>query len=396
MNGVLDNIRIIDLTQALAGPYCTMLLGDLGADVIKIEPPGKGDQSRGWGPPFVAGESTYFLSINRNKRSLTLNIKSAEGQDIIHKFVATADVFICNIPRKASRQRARIDAETLRGINPRLIYCLISGYGSTGPYAERPGYDMIAQGEAGVMSLTGEPEGGPLRYPISIADIATGMYSTMGILAALFQRERTGQGQMLDMTLLESQSAWLTNWASALMNSGQEPQRLGNAHPNIVPYNVFKAQDKYIIVAAGTEKIWSNFCDSLGISHLKTDERFVTNKDRVRHRPEMVAILNELFGTQPAEFWLEKLNQASVPSGPINTVAETLAHPQHQGRNFIVELDHPVAGPVKSMGNPTRLSDTPVSYRLAPPMLGQHTDELLAELGRGPAEAASLRAQGVI
>jgi len=396
MKGVLENIRIIDLTQALAGPYCTMLLGDLGADVIKIEPPGKGDQSRGWGPPFAEGESTYFLSINRNKRSVTLNIKTAEGQEILHKLVTSADVFICNIPKKASRQRARIDEETLQAINARLIYCLISGYGCNGPYAERPGYDMIAQGEAGIMSLTGEPEGRPLRYPISIADIATGMYATMGILAALFHRERTGQGQMLDMTLLESQSAWLTNWASALMNGGQELQRLGNAHPNIVPYNVFKAADKYMIVAVGTEKIWSNFCDSLGISQLKADERFVTNQERVQHRPEMVAILNELFGTKPASFWLDKLNLVGVPSGPINSVAETLAHPQHQARNFIVELEHPVAGPVKSIGNPIRLSDTPASYRLAPPMLGQHTDELLAELDYNLVSTALLREQGVI
>ena len=396
MTSVLENIRIIDLTQALAGPYTTMLLGDLGADVIKIEPPGKGDQSRGWGPPFVEGESTYFLSINRNKRSLTLNIKSTAGQEILHKLVATADVFICNIPRQASRQRAHLDTETLQAINPRLIYCLISGYGSTGPYAERPGYDMIAQGEAGIMSLTGEPEGGPLRYPISIADIATGIYSTMGILAALFNRERTGQGQMLDMTLLESQSAWLTNWASALMNGGQEPRRLGNAHPNIVPYNVFKAQDKYIIVAVGTEKIWANFCDSLGLEYLKTDERFITNADRVKHRPEMVAVLNELFATQPASFWLDKLSAAGVPGGPINSVAETLAHPQHQARNFIVKLEHPVAGLVKSLGNPIRLADTPASYRLPPPMLGQHTDEVLAELGYDSVDTSSLRGEGVI
>jgi formyl-CoA transferase/CoA:oxalate CoA-transferase len=222
------------------------------------------------------------------------------------------------------------------------------------------------------------------------------MYSTMGILAALFHRARTGQAQRLDMTLLECQSAWLTNWASALMNGGQEPQRLGNAHPNIVPYNVFKAKDKYIIVAVGTEKIWSNFCDSLGISHLKTDERFATNKERVRRRPEMVAILNDFFATRPAAYWLEKLADIGVPSGPINTVAETLAHPQHQARNFIVELEHPAAGPVKSMGNPVRLSDTPASYRLAPPMLGQHTAELLAELGYDRACTVSLREQGVI
>ena len=396
MSDVLENIRVLDLTQALAGPYCTMLLGDLGADVITIEQPGKGDQSRGWGPPFVDGESTYFLSVNRNKRSVTLNIKSAEGQKVLHKLVATADIFICNIPKKASRQRGQLDAETLQAINPRLVYCLISGYGSTGPYAERPGYDMIAQGEAGVMSLTGEPEGKPVKYPISLADIATGMYSTMGILAALYHREKSGQGQVLDMTLLESQSAWLTNWASALMNGGQEPTRLGNGHPNIVPYDVYKTQDKYIVVTVGTEKIWSNFCDSLGIPQLKTDARFITNADRVKHRAEMTEFLNELFVTQPACYWLEKLKEANVPSGPLNIVSETLAHPQHQARNFIVQLDHPAAGTVRSMGNPIRLSETPASYRLAPPQLGQHTDEILAELGYEAARRTSLREQGVV
>jgi len=396
MAEVLEDIRVVDLTQALAGPYCTMLLGDLGADVIKIEQPGKGDQSRGWGPPFVEGESTYFLSVNRNKRSLTLNIKSGVGREILHKLIAKADIFVCNIPREASRQRAGIDAETLQILNPGLIYCLISGYGNNGPYAERPGYDMIAQGEAGLMSLTGEPEGGPMRYPIPVADIVTGLYSTMGILAALLAREKTGQGQVLDMTLLEGQSAWLTMQASALMNGGREPQRLGNAHPNIVPYNVFEAQDKHIIVAVGTEKLWTNFCDALHLEHLKNDVRFGTNADRVKHRAEMVTILNEIFGTQPATFWLEKLKEAGIPSGPINAVADTLAHPQHQARNFIVNLEHPAAGLVKSMANPIRLSDTPPTYRLAPPMLGQHTDEVLTELGYGPAGAASLRTQGVI
>ncbi len=396
MPHVLENIRVVDLTQALAGPYCTMLLGDLGADVIKVEPPGTGDQSRGWGPPFVDSESAYFLSINRNKRSVTVNIKSAQGQEILHKLVKTADVFICNIPKQSSRQRARIDFETLQALNPGLIYCLISGYGSTGPYAERPGYDMIAQGEAGVMSLTGEPEGRPVKYPVSVADIATGMYSTMGILAALLNRTRTGCGQMLDMTLLESQSAWLTNWASALLNGGQEPRRLGNAHPNIVPYDVYKTQDKYIIVTVGTEKIWSNFCDSLGLTQLKSDERFATNAVRVKHRAEMTEMLSELFATKPACYWLEKLAAADVPSGPLNTVADTLAHPQHQARNFIISLEHPTAGTVKSLGNPIRLSDTPASYRLAPPMLGQHTTEILQELGYDSTIIASFRTEGVI
>jgi formyl-CoA transferase/CoA:oxalate CoA-transferase len=368
----------------------------MGADVIKIEQPGQGDQSRGWGPPFVAGESTYFLSINRNKRSLTLNIKSEKGQAILHKLVSQADIFICNIPRQASRRRAAVDAETLRALNPQLIYCLISGYGATGPYAERPGYDMIAQGEAGVMSITGEPDGRPLRYPISIADIFTGMYSVMGILAALFRREKTGQGELLDMTLLESQSASLTIAASALMNGGYEPPRLGNAHLTIVPYDVYKTRDKYIIVAVGTEKLWHRFCEALGLRDLENDPRYATNAVRVKHRAEMAEILGEFFSSQPACFWLEKLQEAGIPSGPINTIAETLAHPQHQARNFIVAMEHPTSGLVKSMGNPIRLSGEPVSYRLPPPLLGQHTGEILAELGYDSALIGSLQQQGVV
>lgn len=396
MPGALNNIRIIDLSQALAGPYCTMLLADMGADVIKIEPPDQGDQSRGWGPPFVEGESTYFLGINRNKRSLTLNIKAPAGQEILHRLIAQADVCVCNIPKEESRRRAGLDAATLQAVNPRLIYCLISGYGSDGPYAERPGYDMIAQGEAGIMSITGEIEGGPMRFPISIADMATGMYSVMGILAALYAREQSGRGQVLDMTLLESQSAWLMVQAASFFNAGKMPSRIGNAHQNIVPYNVFATASKHIIVAVGTEKLWSNFCDSLELSQLKTDPRFTTNASRVQHRAELVSWLQDFFLTQPAEYWLEKLQAAGVPSGPINTIPDTLAHPQHQARQFIVPMEHATLGPVKTLGNPIRLCGTPVSYRLPPPTLGQHTAAILAELGYEAEAIARLQEQGVV
>jgi formyl-CoA transferase/CoA:oxalate CoA-transferase len=393
---VLEDVRVIDLTQALAGPYCTMLLGDMGADVIKIEQPGRGDQSRGWGPPFVEGESAYFLSINRNKRSLSLNIKTAAGQQILHQLIATADIFVCNIPKDASRQRAGVDADTLLAINPRLVYCLISGYGNDGPYGERPGYDVIAQGEAGLMSVTGEPAGEPVRYPIPIADITTGMYATTGILAALLHREKTGRGQVLDMTLLESQSAWLTMLASSLMNGGKVPERLGNVHPTIVPYQVFKAQDKYFILAVGTERLWAAFCEALGLDHIQLDQRFATNPDRIRNRDELVAVLDAIFAEEPAAYWQEKLGQTGIPIGPINSIAETLAHPQHRARNFLVELQHPVAGRVSSMGNPIRLSETPMSYRFAPPTLGQHTGEVLAELGYTENDLGLLSDQAVI
>jgi crotonobetainyl-CoA:carnitine CoA-transferase CaiB-like acyl-CoA transferase len=396
MTSVLDNIRVVDLTQALAGPYCTMLLGDMNADVIKIETPGAGDQSRGWGPPFVEGESTYFLSINRNKRSFTLDIRSALGQEILHQLIATADVFVCNIPKEASRRRAGVDLKSLQALNARLIYCLISGYGDTGPYAERPGYDLVVQGEAGLMSVTGEPDDPPMRYPIPIADIATGMYATIGILAALLARERSGRGQFLDMSMMESQSAWLTSLASGLLNGGESPQRVGNAHPNIVPYQVFRAKDKHLIIAVGTEKQWRALCDELGLASLKDDSRFATNAQRNKNRGSLVRVLDELFSTECADHWLEKLKKTGIPNGPINTIAETLAHPQHRERHFIVELDHPLIGPVKSMGNPVNLSATPVNYRLAPPTLGQNTEEVLVELGYDETAIASFREKGVV
>jgi formyl-CoA transferase/CoA:oxalate CoA-transferase len=396
MTSVLENIRVIDLTQALAGPYCTMMMGDLGADVIKIEQPGLGDQSRGWGPPFVAGESTYFLSVNRNKRSLTLDIKSPAGREILHKLITRADVFVCNIPKAASRQRAGVDLETLQSLNPRLIYCLISGYGSDGPYGERPGYDLIAQGASGLMSVTGEPDGEPMRYPIPISDITTGMYTTIGLMAALLTRQTTDRGQFLDMTLFESQSAWLTTLASGLLNGGQTPQRLGNIHPNIAPYQLFKAQDKYMVLAVGTEKLWGNFCQALGLEHLKTDERFATNAQRNLHRETLTAILTEMFATQPADYWLERLKATGIPAGPINSIAETVSHPQHLARGFIPELQHPTAGMVKTTGNPIRLSETPATYRMPPPTLGQHTTEILTNLGYDDEALASLRGQGII
>lgn len=304
MTHILDNITVIDLTQAMAGPYCTMMLGDMGAKVIKIERPGKGDQSRGWGPPFLEGESTYFLSVNRNKKSLSLNIRSAEGQKILHKLVKHADVFIHNIPKQASRERAKVDESSLRALNPRLVYCSVSGYGNSGPYADRPGYDMVAQGEAGLMSVTGAPgsDGEPYRYPVPLADMTTGLYATIGILGALFARERTGTGQAIDVSLLESQTAWSTILAANYLNASVVPPRLGNDHPSIVPYQVFPAADKYIIVAVGTEKLWAAFCQSLGLAHLQNNPRYHTNADRLAHREELTAELEAIFKTQPADF----------------------------------------------------------------------------------------------
>jgi len=394
---VLDDILVIDLTQALAGPYCSMLLGDMGADVIKIEQPGSGDQSRSWGPPFVEGESTYFLSVNRNKKSLTLNLKTDAGQEIMHRLIPRADVFITNLPRQSSRRNTGVDAGTLLGLNPRLVYVSITGYGMDGPYAERSGYDLIAQSESGLMSVTGDPDGEPMRYPIPLADMTTGVYAALGVMGALMARQRTGRGQVLDLSLLESQSAWLAILASAYLNAGEEPQRLGNVHPNIVPYQVFRAKDKYIIVAVGTQRLWERFCAVLGITDtLMSDPRFATNTDRLAHRDELVKLLQNILAQREADYWLEALREAQIPSGPINSVPETLSHAQLLERGFIVELDHPLAGLVKSLANPVRFSETPVSYRLPPPRLGEHKATILSELGFTAEEISTFAEGGVI
>ncbi len=393
----LEAIRVIDLTQALAGPYCTMMLGDLGAEVIKVEPPGRGDMSRGWGPPFIEGESAYFLSINRNKRGLTVNFKTSEGQRILHQLAEGADVFVVNIPRLGSLQRGRIDPETLQSLNPRLIYCAISGYGFTGPKAGRGGYDVVAQGEAGLMSLTGEPEGGPIRFPTPMADITAGIYATIGILSALLARERTGQGQFVDVALLDSQVTWLANVGGSYFATGQRPPRLGNVHPTITPYQPLRARDKHLIVAVGTERLWQRFCALLSIEDtIMVDPRFAANAQRNEHRAELIPLLQEILGKEKADHWLERFVAAGIPSGPINFPDETLADPQILARGMIVELEHSLAGLVRSIGNPVHLSETPVTYRLPPPLLGEHNGEVLSGLGYDVRQVEGLREQGVV
>jgi crotonobetainyl-CoA:carnitine CoA-transferase CaiB-like acyl-CoA transferase len=380
---ILETIRVVELTEALAGPYCAMLLGDLGADVIKVERPGIGDQSRAWGPPFVGSESAYYLATNRNKRSITLNYDHPRGAEALHKLLSTADVFISNQPAIASLQKRGIDPETLRAKQPRLIYCSITGYGFTGPKTGMPGYDILAQAEAGVMSFTGEPGGGPLRYPIAIADMTCGMYATMGILAALFAREKTGRGQFIDMALFDSQLTWLANVGSSYLNANVEPKQWGNAHPNIVPYEAYRGSDnKYFVVGAGTDALWKKFAQVLGVqNNLGIDERFSTNALRIKHREILVPLLQDIFKQQPAFAWLEKFSAAKIPTAPINTVAEAVTDVQTRARGLIVQLEHPALGAARSIANPIRFSDTPVSYRLPPPLLGEHTSAILQSLG---------------
>ena len=391
---ILDDVRVVELSEALAGPYCAMLLGDFGADVFKIERPGVGDQSRGWGPPFVAGESAYFLAANRNKRSVALNYDHPQGAEALRKLIATADIFVCNQPSLASLQKRGLDAETLRSKNPRLIYCSITGYGFTGPKAGRPGYDILAQAEAGVMSFTGEPDGGPMRYPIAIADMTCGMYSAMGILAALYAREKTGRGQFLDMALLDSQLTWLANVGSSYLNAKASPKRWGNAHPSIVPYEVFRGADgRCFVIGVGTEALWKKFVRLIDLeSRIEHDERFRTNALRTKNRAELISLLQKMMDGQPAGAWLEQLTAAQIPAAPINTVEEAVADAQTLARSMIVQLEHPSLGVARSIGNPIKFSETPVSYRLPPPMLGEHTKEVLCELGYSEEEARAMSA----
>jgi crotonobetainyl-CoA:carnitine CoA-transferase CaiB-like acyl-CoA transferase len=381
MNMVLDGIRVVELSEALAGPYCAMLLGDLGADVIKVERNAGGDQSRSWGPPFVGTESAYFLATNRNKRSLTLNYDHPKGNEILQRLLATADVFICNQPSLRSMQRRGIDPQTLRAKHPRLIYCSISGYGLTGPNAERPGYDILAQAEAGVMSFTGEPDGGPIRFPIAIADMTTGIYSAMGILAALFARERSGNGDHLDMALFDSQLTWLANIGSNFLNAGVSPARWGNAHPSIVPYQLFRGSDgRYFVVGVGTQEQWLRLVKLLDVEQLGRDSRFVSNPARIQHRDQLIPVLQERFDHQPSSSWLAALKAADIPAAAIQTVGEALQDPQTQARGLVVEIEHPTLKIARSIANPVRFAERPASYRLPPPILGEHNREILNEL----------------
>ncbi len=381
----LAGLRVVEMTEALAGPYCAMMLGDLGADVIKVERPGVGDQSRGWGPPFVDGESAYYLSVNRNKRSLELDIKAPEDRAVLLRLLETADVFITNNPRMESLVRSGIDPETVRALNPRLVYAAISGYGHTGPKAGRSGYDVIAQGESGLMALTGGPEDGPTRFPTAMADISAGVYALIGILAALYRRDNrtagSAAGEFVDVALFDSQATWLANLGGSYFATGERPPKMGNAHPVITPYQPVRARDKQMIVGVGTERLWAKFCGVLGAeASLMTDPRFATNPQRNRHRPELIAEIEAILVRRDAADWVEELVAAGIPAGPINFPDHTLTDEQLIARRMIVELEHPLLGLVRSIGNPVRLSAGGPTYRRHPPTLGEHNDEIRTEL----------------
>jgi len=412
----LAGIRVLDLTRVLAGPWCTQILADLGADVIKVERPAGashpgGDDTRGWGPPFLkddAGQDTaeaaYYLGANRNKRSITIDIASADGAALVRRLVAQCDVLVENF-KVGDMARHGLDAATLLAAQPGLVYCSITGFGQTGPYRERAGYDYAVQGMGGLMSITGPSRreiaddasgGGPQKVGVAVADLFTGMYATTAILAALRHRDRTGQGQAIDMALLDTQVAMLANLGAGYLATGVAPQRAGNAHQNIVPYQVFEVADGHLILAVGNDAQFSRFCHVVGCAGLEADVRFARNADRVRHRETLVPILAVALKRQSRSHWLAALEAAKVPCGPINDLAEVFADPQVRERAMTVDLPHPLAGSVRLVASPIKLSATPVRYRNAPPLLGADTDVVLGEFGLDTAAIAALRRQGAI
>jgi len=394
--GPLERVRILDLSGYLAGPYCTMLLADLGAEVIKVEEPGKGDGSRQWGPPFIDGESAYFLSINRNKRSITINLKSKRSKEIIQKLVANSDVFVENY-RPGIANRLGIDYESLKKVNPKLIYCSISGFGQDGPYREKPSYDIIAQAMGGLMSITGEKNGPPVKVGIAIADICAGMFATIGVLAALNQRSTTGEGDKIDISLMDGQISWLSHQAGYYFATEKNPERLGSAHPTIAPYQAFKANDCYFVVAVGNDSLWAGFCDALSLASLKNDPRFVRNPDRVKNREALSRILNDFFAEKPAKVWIKLLDESGVPCAPIQSFDEVFKDPQVQFRGMVQEINHAKLGKkIRTIGNPIKMSKLEFKIRLPPPTLGENTEQILSSLGYSTEEINSLKEQETI
>ena len=396
MGGALDGIRVLDLSRVLAGPYCTMMLGDFGAEIIKIEQPGVGDDTRRWGPPWVGGESAYYLCANRNKQSVTLNLKDERGREILRSLARESDVLVENF-KVGTLDRMGLGYETLAADNPGLIWCSITGYGQDGPYANRAGYDFVAQGEAGIMSVTGEVDGEPMKVGIAVVDITTALYASNAIIAALHARHRTGRGQRIDAALLSSAVAWLANVGSSYLASGEEPKRYANAHATIVPYQTFKGRDQWFIVGVGNDRQFQSLCSLMGRPEIATDERFSSNPRRVANRDELIPLLQGVFETEDADVWLSGMTEAGIPCGPINTVGQALAHPQVEHRGMIVEVPHPTAGSVRVVGPPVLMSETPSAVRSHPPLLGEQTDAVLRErVGLSDDQIAVLRADGVI
>lgn len=373
----LQNIRVLDLSRVLAGPYCTMVLGDLGAEVIKVEPP-EGDETRGWGPPFAGGESAYYLCVNRNKRGMVVNLKTAEGREILRELALQSDVLVENF-RPGTLKKFGLDFETLHNLNPRLVYCSISGFGQTGSLRDKPGYDFMIQAMGGIMSITGEPDGEPMKVGVAVADLFAGQNAIISILAALQARSITGEGQYIDIALFDSELGWLANVASNFLISGKNPTRYGNAHANIVPYQSFQARDGWFVVAVGNDKQFEMFCRAVGRPELFADERFSSNSARVQNRDVLISMLKPVFLEKPVNEWLTLIGD-QFPCGPINTFEQVFAMPHVREREMLVEMEHPTLGALPLVGSPLKLGGTPVEYRLPPPLMGQHTKEILREI----------------
>ena len=396
MTQALEGIRVLDLTRALAGPFCTLMLGDNGADVIKIEIPGAGDDTRKWGPPFIGDESAYFLSINRNKRSLTLNLQDPKAQDVFMKLAKDSDVVVENFT-PGVMDRIGLGYEAVKAVNPNVVYCSISGFGQDGPYRSRPAYDQIMQGVGGLMSITGEPDGEPQKIGIAVTDIGAGMWSAFAITTALHHRDKTGEGQYIDISMLDAQVAWLTYQAAFFFANDEPPKRMGAAHPTLVPYQAFMCSDgKYINVAVGSERIWERFCQGMGREDLKDHPDYSVNSVRVAHRGAIVSMLQEIFLTRPVSEWVEDLQAANVPCGPINDLADVFADPQVLARDMLQEMPHPTLGTIKQTGLPIKFSRTPGGLNRHPPLLGEHNQEILSSLGYSDADVQSLKDASVI
>jgi formyl-CoA transferase len=403
----LANVRILDLSRILAGPWCSQILADLGAEVIKIERPGKGDDTRGWGPPFIkdvsgrdASDAAYFQCANRGKKSVTIDIAKPEGQALVRELASRCDVLLENF-KVGDLARYGLGYDDIRAINPRIVYCSITGFGQTGPYRDRAGYDFMIQAMGGLMSITGErddlPGGGPQKVGVAIADLMTGMYSTVAILGALWERNASGEGQHIDMALLDTQVGWLANQNLNYLISGEPPRRLGNAHPNVTPYDAFKTRDGDIIIAIGNDGQYARFCQAAGAAELIADVRFQDNPSRVAHRTELKALLEPAMRERTTAEWMQVLEPLGVPCGPINRLDQIFADPQVVHRGLRVEVPHPLAGQLPLVANPIKYSRTPIRYEDPPPLLGQHTDEVLRNLlEKSEAEVTALRSSGAI
>ena len=394
MAAALDNLKVVDLTRTLAGPFCTMMLGDMGADVVKIEEPNRGDETRSW-YPFWNEESTQFLSFNRNKRSLSLNLKEQDAVDVVLKMASDADVMIESF-RAGALDRMGLGYDAVRRVNPGIVYCSISGYGRTGPMADMPGYDLIIQAYSGLMNLTGDPDGLPLRVGFSLVDLFTGMMAYGSILTALRHRDRTGEGQWIDSSLLDGQVAAMSYHATGYIGTGVEPHRLGSGHPSLVPYQSFPASDGFFILACANDGLWERACRAVGLDDLPEDPRFKTNTDRVAHRAECIDIFSRLFETDTVAHWVEVISAAGVPCGPINKVSDVVNDAQVNSRNMIAEIPHPRVPDLRVPASPLKLNETPPSIRRPPPGLGQDNEGVLAELGYDADSIADFRQRGVI